>query len=140
MADNKGKFQSQQALLKLAQEQELSETRKLALQQQILDGQIKSEAVLLRQVKAMEEKTTKLEIQQQIEENIKKAEESGNKLTQTINENDELIGVCQNIDFESRKVADDDERKKHEEELIEQEKNRHQDSKAANIRDEMKED
>ena len=75
-----------------------------------------------------------------IEENIKKAEESGNKLTQTINENDELIGVRQNIDFESREVADDDERKKHEEELMEQEKNRHQDSKAANIRDEMKED
>jgi hypothetical protein len=40
-----------------------------------------------------------------IEDNIKLAEKSGNKLTQTIDENDNLIGVRETVDFESREVS-----------------------------------
>ena len=40
-----------------------------------------------------------------IEENIKLAKKSGNVLTQTIDENDNLVGVRENVDFESREVA-----------------------------------
>jgi len=40
-----------------------------------------------------------------IEENIKLAEKSGNVLTQTIDENGNLIGVKETVDFESREVA-----------------------------------
>lgn len=70
-----------------------------------------------------------------IAENIKKAEESGNKLTQTIDENGKLIGVMETVDFEDRDVADEDERKKHEEEVIENAKTNEEG--AANIRDDM---
>jgi len=41
-----------------------------------------------------------------IEENIKLAEKSGNVLTQTINEDGNLVGVRETVDFESREVAD----------------------------------
>ena len=41
-----------------------------------------------------------------IEENIKQAEKSGNVLTQTIDEEGNLIGVTDTVDFESREVAD----------------------------------
>jgi hypothetical protein len=40
-----------------------------------------------------------------IEENVKKARESGNKLTQTINEDGELIGVNKTVNFDEREVA-----------------------------------
>jgi hypothetical protein len=40
-----------------------------------------------------------------IEDNIKLAEKSGNKLTQTIDEQDNLIGVRETVDFESREVS-----------------------------------
>ena len=40
-----------------------------------------------------------------IEENIKLAEKSGNVLTQTIDEEGNLIGVKETVDFESREVA-----------------------------------
>jgi hypothetical protein len=54
-----------------------------------------------------------------IEENIIKAEQSGNVLTQTIDENGKLIGVKETVDFESREVANEEDRKKHEKELME---------------------
>ena len=41
-----------------------------------------------------------------IEENIKLAEKSGNKLTQTLNEEGNLVGVRELIDFDSREVTD----------------------------------
>jgi hypothetical protein len=41
-----------------------------------------------------------------IEDNIKLAEKSGNVLTQTINEDGNLIGVRETVDFESREVAE----------------------------------
>jgi len=40
-----------------------------------------------------------------IEDNIKLAEKSGNKLTQTIDEQGNLIGVRETVDFESREVS-----------------------------------
>lgn len=40
-----------------------------------------------------------------IEENIKLAEKSGNVLTQTINEDGNLVGVRETVDFEGREVA-----------------------------------
>jgi hypothetical protein len=41
-----------------------------------------------------------------IEENIKLATQSGNVLTQTLNEDGNLVGVRENIDFEDRDVAE----------------------------------
>jgi len=72
-----------------------------------------------------------------IEENIKKAEDSGNKLTQTLNDDGELIGVRETIDFENRDVADEDGRKKHEQEILESSKQGVDNNSAANIRDDM---
>lgn len=43
-----------------------------------------------------------------IEENIKNAEKSGNVLTQTIDDNGNLIGVRDTVDFESREAAETD--------------------------------
>lgn len=48
-----------------------------------------------------------------IEENIKKAQETGNVLTQTISEDGALVGVKETVDFEDREVADPDEAKKY---------------------------
>jgi len=45
---------------------------------------------------------------QAIEENIKNAEKSGNVLTQTIDEDGNLSGVTENVDFDSREVATDE--------------------------------
>jgi hypothetical protein len=41
-----------------------------------------------------------------IEENVKKARESGNKLTQTLSEDGELMGVNKTVNFDDRDVAD----------------------------------
>ena len=41
-----------------------------------------------------------------IEENVKKARESGNKLTQTLSEDGELMGVNKTVNFDDREVAD----------------------------------
>jgi hypothetical protein len=43
-----------------------------------------------------------------IEENITLAEKTGNKLTQTMDEEGNLVGVMQTIDFEEREAADTD--------------------------------
>lgn len=45
--------------------------------------------------------------QKAIADNIKKAEQSGNVLTQTLNEDGELVGVRDIVDFASREVASD---------------------------------
>jgi hypothetical protein len=44
--------------------------------------------------------------QKAIKENIELAKKSGNVLTQTLNDEGELIGVKQTVDFEGRDVAD----------------------------------
>lgn len=54
-----------------------------------------------------------------IEENIKKASETGNVLTQTLNKDGQLIGVRETIDFEGREVATEEETKKYNESVLE---------------------
>ncbi len=46
-----------------------------------------------------------------IEDNIKNAEKSGNKLTQSMDEQGNLIGVKENVDFESRDATTEEESK-----------------------------
>jgi hypothetical protein len=52
-------------------------------------------------------------------ENIKIAEKSNNVLTQTIDENDNLVGVREKVDFESREAATEDMKEKHKQEIME---------------------
>jgi len=54
-----------------------------------------------------------------IEENIKLAQKSGNVLTQTMDEEGNLIGVKETIDFEEREVADTEQTKEYNEKLFE---------------------
>ena len=53
-----------------------------------------------------------------IEENIKKATQSGNVLTQTMDENGNLIGVRETVDFDSREAATEEETKKYNDDLL----------------------
>lgn len=53
-----------------------------------------------------------------IEENEKLAKKSGNKLTQNIDEHGNLVGVTETVDFESREVADEEETKEHNLEVL----------------------
>ena len=53
-----------------------------------------------------------------IEENIKLAKSSGNVLTQTIDEEGNLIGVKEKVNFEEREVADEKATRQHNEEFI----------------------
>lgn len=53
-----------------------------------------------------------------IEENIKLAKKSGNMLTQTIDDDGNLIGIKEKVNFEEREVADDDAAKAHNEAVI----------------------
>jgi len=48
-----------------------------------------------------------------IEDNIELALKSGNVLTQSLNEKGDLVGVKENTDFESREVANDEDRDKY---------------------------
>jgi len=41
-----------------------------------------------------------------IEENVKKARESGNKLTQTLTEEGDLMGVNKTVNFDDREVSE----------------------------------
>jgi hypothetical protein len=41
-----------------------------------------------------------------IEENLEKARKTGNKLTQTVDDNGNLVGVRETVDFEAREVSD----------------------------------
>lgn len=52
-----------------------------------------------------------------IEDNIKKAEKSGNVLTQTLDDQGNLVGVTETVDFESREATTEEETKKYNEEL-----------------------
>jgi hypothetical protein len=63
---------------------------------------------LKNETKAKEEfeRRVKETKQKAIKENIELAKKSGNVLTQTLNEDGELIGVKETVDFESREVAD----------------------------------
>jgi hypothetical protein len=65
-----------------------------------LENEAKAKEEFDRRIRETKEKA--------IRENMDKAEKSGNKLTQSINEKGELIGVQQLVDFESREVASPD--------------------------------
>ena len=54
-----------------------------------------------------------------IEDNINKATDSGNTLTQTIDENNNLIGVRENVDFDSRESTTIEKTNKHNKQVIE---------------------
>lgn len=90
------------------------------------------------ETKAKEEfdKRVKETKQKAIEENIAKAEKSGNVLTQTINEDGELVGVKDTINFEDREVATEEGREAHEKEV----KDRFQETTSANISNELNDD
>jgi hypothetical protein len=81
------------------------------LHQEKMKNEAKAKDEFDKRVKEAKEKA--------IAENIKKAEESGNVLTQTLNDEGELIGVKDTIDFESRDVANDEDREAHAKEVIE---------------------
>jgi hypothetical protein len=54
-----------------------------------------------------------------IEDNIKKATDSGNTLTQTIDENNNLIGVPENVNFDERDATTVDETNEHNRKILE---------------------
>ena len=53
-----------------------------------------------------------------IEENIKNAETSGNKLTQSIDDKGNLVGVIDTVDFDSRDATTKEETEKHNQEVL----------------------
>jgi hypothetical protein len=53
-----------------------------------------------------------------IEENIKNAQKSGNKLTQTMDEQGNLVGVKETVDFDSRTPTTDEETKTYNESIL----------------------
>jgi hypothetical protein len=63
-----------------------------------------------------------------IEENIKLAEKSGNVLTQTMDEEGNLIGVKDMVDFDDREVAEPESMKLHNELLLQKEMERKNES------------
>lgn len=90
------------------------------------------------ETKAKEEfdKRVKETKQKAIEENIAKAEKSGNVLTQTINEEGELVGVKDTVNFEEREVATEEGREAHEKEVLD----RFQETTSADISNELNDD
>lgn len=97
------------------------------LHQEKINNEMKAKENFDKRVKDTKEKA--------IADNIVKAKESGNVLTQTINESGELVGVKDLIDFSTRDVADYEGRGVHEKELIE--KSNEPVSLSANIQSEF---
>jgi len=81
------------------------------LHQEKMKNEAKAKDEFDKRVKEAKEKA--------IADNIKKAEESGNVLTQTLNDEGELVGVKDTIDFENRDVANDEDREARAKEVIE---------------------
>ena len=86
----------------------------------------------LHKEKLKNEEMAKKEFEERVREtkkkaildNIEKAKKSGNKLTQTMDENCNLIGVKETVDFDEREVADVESTKIHNELVIENAKKR----------------
>jgi len=80
---------------------------------------------MLNEEKAKEdfEKRVKDAKKKAIEENIKDAQKSGNKLTQTIDEDGNLVGVKETVDFDSRTATTDEETKEYNESVVEKAQN-----------------
>lgn len=56
--------------------------------------------------------------QKAIEENIKEAEKSGNVLTQSMDDDGNLVGVTETVNFDEREEATEEEQKKHNEQVL----------------------
>ena len=88
---------------------------------------LEEELNALHQEKLKNEQMAKKEFEERIREtkkkaiaeNIEKAKENKNILTQTIDEEGNLVGVTETVDFESREVADAESTKLHNEMVIE---------------------
>ena len=68
-----------------------------------------------------------------IAENIEKARENNNILTQTIDEEGNLVGVKDTIDFDSREVADAESTKLHNEMVMENAKKKDDEKSLENV-------
>lgn len=87
---------------------------------------LEEELNALHKEKIKNEELAKKEFEERIREtkkkaiidNIEKAKKSGNVLTQTMNEEGELVGVLENINFEDREVADTESTNLHNELLM----------------------
>jgi hypothetical protein len=81
-----------------------------ALHKSKLENEEKAKQEFDRRVKESKKKA--------IEENIKLAEKSGNVLTQTMDDEGNLIGVKETVNFEEREVADEESTRIYNEELV----------------------
>jgi hypothetical protein len=88
------------------------------LHQEKIANEMKAKEAFDERVKAAKRKA--------IEENIEKARKSGNKLTQTIDEEGNLVGV-NNMNFDDREVADEAGREEHEKQVMENAKAKKED-------------
>ena len=82
---------------------------------QLHSEKIKNEA----RAKEEFEKRVKESKKKAIEENIKKAAKSGNKLTQKMDEQGNLVGVKETVDFENREPTTEEETKAYNERVVE---------------------
>ena len=87
-----------------------------ALHKSKLENEEKAKQEFDRRVKDSKKKA--------IEENIKIAEKSGNVLTQTMDDEVNLIGVKETVNFEEREVADEESTKIYNEELVKKTQNK----------------
>jgi hypothetical protein len=92
---------------------EFAEEELNQLHQEKMKNEAKAKEDFERRVKETKKKA--------IEENIKNAQKSGNKLTQTIDKEGNLVGVKETTDFEEREVANEEGAKAHNEALIQEE-------------------
>ena len=60
-----------------------------------------------------------------IEDNVKNAQKSGNKLTQTVDEQGNLVGVKETVDFEAREPTTEEETKAYNEEVLKYNQEKH---------------
>jgi len=68
-----------------------------------------------------------------IEENIKLAKKSGNKLTQSLDEEGNLVGVKETVDFESREATTEEETKSYNEKVLEFNLAKEDETKSADV-------
>jgi hypothetical protein len=89
---------------------EFMEDQLNALHKSKLENEEKAKQEFDRRVKESKKKA--------IEENIKLAAKSGNVLTQSMDDEGNLVGVKEKVDFEEREVADEETTRRYNEEVI----------------------
>jgi hypothetical protein len=72
-----------------------------------------------------------------IEENIKNAQKSGNKLTQTLDEQGNLVGVKETVDFEGREATTEEETKAYNEKVLAFNQEKDKDGVSVTLTDEV---